>query len=71
MLSFHIPSVSFFAPERKGDRCLAQPSARGSRSNCGLSSPTTTSFWGTLREHYYVDGEFLDATLYGWVADEC
>ncbi|WP_340102132.1 GNAT family protein [Salinibaculum salinum] len=24
---------------------------------------------GTLREHYYVDGEFLDATLYGWVAD--
>lgn len=25
---------------------------------------------GRLRDHYYVDGEFLDATLYGWVADE-
>ena len=25
---------------------------------------------GRLRDHYYVDGEFLDATLYGWIADE-
>lgn len=25
---------------------------------------------GRLREHYYVDGEYLDATLYGYLVDE-
>lgn len=24
---------------------------------------------GRLRDHYFVDGEYLDATLYGWLAE--
>lgn len=25
---------------------------------------------GRLRDHYYIDGEYLDATLFGWFADD-